>query len=67
MNKGSDLKQRPAGDLEERREGIGRRMDGVKAYMTWRKSEKPTARDAPGLWERARAEPADQREQGQVL
>lgn len=42
-------------------------MDGVKAYMTWRKSEKPTARDAPGLWERARAEPAAQQEQGQVL
>lgn len=66
MNKESHLKQRPAGDLEEKREGKGRRMDGVKAYITWRKSEKPTARDLPGLWERARAELVAQGEQGQV-
>lgn len=49
MNKGSNLKQRPAGDLRERREGKGRRMDREKAYVTWRKSEKPTALAYPGF------------------
>ena len=37
------------GDLGERREGNGRRMETEKAYITWRKSEKPTTLAHPGL------------------
>lgn len=49
MNEGRNLKQRPAGDVGERREGKGRGMEREKARTAWRRSEKPTALAHPGL------------------